>query len=54
MGELVSLDEAGTFLQVHRVTVWRLVRDGRLSEHWLPGRRLGVDMDEVRARMRPV
>jgi hypothetical protein len=32
-----------------------MVRDGGLSEHWLDGpRRIGVDLDEVKAKLRPI
>jgi excisionase family DNA binding protein len=55
MGEIVTLDEAAAFLAVDRSTVWRMIRDGRLSEHWVAGpRKLGVDLDEVRAKLHAI
>jgi excisionase family DNA binding protein len=53
---LVTITEAAAFLSVDRSTVWRMIRDGRLAEHWLEGaaRRVWIRMRSKRRCARSV
>ncbi|WP_370180429.1 helix-turn-helix transcriptional regulator [Rhodococcus wratislaviensis] len=44
---LVSLTEAGRYLNTSKATVWRRVADGTLTGHRLGPRTVRVDLNEV-------
>jgi hypothetical protein len=52
--EIVSVKQAFAYWAVSGSTVRPLVADGRLTGHRLPSGRLGVDLAEIDAKMRPI
>jgi excisionase family DNA binding protein len=55
MDEFLTLQQAADFMRVHRITVWRLVRDGKLRMYQSEtNRRVKlVKRADVEALMRP-
>jgi len=55
MDDFLTLQQAADFMRVHRITVWRLVRDGKLRMYQLEtNRRVKlVKRADVEALMRP-
>jgi excisionase family DNA binding protein len=55
MNEFLTVQQAAEFMGVHRITVWRLVRDGKLQTFQSESNRRVklVKRSDVEALMRP-
>ena len=46
--EMLSAEEAAEYLGVHKATVWKWCRQGKLPHYRYPGNSIRLDKDELR------